>query len=81
MSEILINGYEYGRYYIRKVQGEEEYQIYEEKRGTKSFLGIYTHTLEEAAFYIAGLVKEKMDLERTKEIHDYILEQIEKEAE
>ena len=58
---ILVNAYEYGRYHIREIRGEEGYQIYKEIRGTASFTGIYTDTMEEAFKIILEIIKAKKE--------------------
>ena len=60
---ICVNAYEYGKYYIRQIRGEDTYQIYEEKRGVQSFTGIYSECLEDAIHNVCELVRMKQEVE------------------
>jgi hypothetical protein len=60
---ILINAYEYGRFFVRQVRGEDTFQIYEEKRGIQSFTGIYGNSLEDAISKVCELIRMKEEVE------------------
>jgi len=67
---ICINAYDYGRYYIRNIRGEETYQIYEEKRGVQSFTGIYADDLETAIHDVCELIRMKQEVEYKRQGED-----------